>query len=151
MEHGLVVIEAERDPGDVLREAGELAAGVGAELTLLYVTTEAEYERKRETLAEYADHEDTEYNLDNALDGAESFVRDLGRTVLSDLDLTFTMAVSFDDLSEEVLDYAPRHDVDHVFLTGRKRSPVGKAVFGDEAQDIILNFDGATTIMTQQG
>jgi len=34
-----------------------------------------------------------------------------------------------------------------VFLTGKKRSPTGKAVFGDRSQAIILNFDGPVTTL----
>lgn len=149
MDHALVVVQADYDPTEVVREAGELAAGVDARLTLLYVTTEEEYESKRTTLAEYADHPDTQYTVDDALNGAENFVEDLGASILGDVDIRFDTDATFGDLDEEALDYADQHDVDHIFIAGRQRSPVGKAVFGDEAQSIILNFDGATTIFTQ--
>jgi len=35
-----------------------------------------------------------------------------------------------------------------VFVRGRRRSPTGKAVFGDTAQAVILNFDGFVTVAT---
>jgi hypothetical protein len=36
-----------------------------------------------------------------------------------------------------------------VFLAGRKRSPTGKALFGDQTQAVILDFDGAVTVITK--
>lgn len=149
MEHALVVMQADYDPTDIVREAGELAAGVGAELTLFYVTSEETYRQKRDALTEYADHADTRYNIDDALTGAENFAKDIATSVLSDMDITINTAASFGELDEEALNYARGHDIDHIFIAGRERSPVGKAVFGDEAQNVILNFDGATTIFTQ--
>lgn len=47
-----------------------------------------------------------------------------------------------------LLDVADEYDCDHVFLAGRKRSPVGKALFGDLTQQVILEFDGPVTIVT---
>ncbi|ARS91023.1 universal stress protein [Natrarchaeobaculum aegyptiacum] len=51
-------------------------------------------------------------------------------------------------LPESVLETAAESDCGQVFLTGRRRSPVGKAVFGDVAQQIMLEFDGPVTITT---
>ena len=39
----------------------------------------------------------------------------------------------------QVVDYADRHDVSYVVIGGRRRSPVGKALFGSTAQKILLN------------
>ncbi|QSG01463.1 universal stress protein [Natranaeroarchaeum sulfidigenes] len=49
---------------------------------------------------------------------------------------------------DAVLDIADEYDCDHVFLAGRKRSPVGKALFGDLTQQVVLEFDGPVTIVT---
>lgn len=51
-------------------------------------------------------------------------------------------------IPEAILDVADEDDCDHVFITGRKRSPVGKAIFGDMAQHVLLEFDGPVTITT---
>lgn len=52
------------------------------------------------------------------------------------------------ELPDSVLDVAAENDCEHVFLTGRRRSPVGKAIFGDAPQQILLEFDGPVTITT---
>jgi nucleotide-binding universal stress UspA family protein len=48
-----------------------------------------------------------------------------------------------------VLAEARHRGCDHVFVTGRKRSPAGKAIFGDVAQRIVLEFDGAVTVLAE--
>ncbi|PCR91670.1 universal stress protein [Natrinema ejinorense] len=45
------------------------------------------------------------------------------------------------DTEEDILEEAEAFDVDSIVLGGRKRSPVGKAIFGSTTQGIILNSD----------
>lgn len=49
------------------------------------------------------------------------------------------------DIDDAILSAADRLNCDHIFLVGRKRSPTGKAIFGDVAQRVLLNFDGLVT------
>ncbi|MFC7157085.1 universal stress protein [Halomarina halobia] len=51
------------------------------------------------------------------------------------------------DPAEEIVDYAESVDADAIVVPGRKRSPVGKAVFGSVTQDVILNADRPVTIV----
>lgn len=51
------------------------------------------------------------------------------------------------DPADEIVDYAESIDADTVIIPGRKRSPVGKAVFGSVTQDIILNGDLPVTVV----
>lgn len=48
---------------------------------------------------------------------------------------------------EEVVEYADSVDADNIVVPGRKRSPVGKAVFGSVTQDIVLNAGQPVTIV----
>jgi nucleotide-binding universal stress UspA family protein len=45
------------------------------------------------------------------------------------------------DPASELLRYAREVDARYVVVGGRKRSPVGKAVFGSVTQEVILNAD----------
>lgn len=47
---------------------------------------------------------------------------------------------------ENILDEAERYDVQGIVLGGRKRSPVGKALFGSVTQQVILNTDLPVTV-----
>lgn len=43
------------------------------------------------------------------------------------------------DPADEVVDYAESNDAAYLVAAGRKRSPVGKALFGSVVQSILLN------------
>lgn len=50
------------------------------------------------------------------------------------------------DVAGAVGRVADEMDADGIFVSGRRRSPVGKAVFGSTAQQIILDADRPVTI-----
>lgn len=147
MDHALAVVGADDVTKDLVREAGELAAGVDAKLTLLCVTSEEEYAEEREAL-ESVPEADVTYSVEQALEGARSFARDVGREVLEDVDVEYETSGAVGDRGETILERAATEGCDHVFLTGQRRSPTGKAIFGDATQRVILDFDGPVTVVT---
>ncbi len=146
MERALAVVEAKEATKDLVAEAGKLANGVGADLTLLHVTTEEEFQDRRSTLENVAGL-DAEYNVDNARSGAQQFAQKVGKEALDD-DIEFSAIGRIGNPQETILTTASENDIDHIFIHGKQRSPTGKAVFGDTAQAIILNFDGPVTVTT---
>ncbi|WP_265108472.1 universal stress protein [Halosolutus halophilus] len=60
---------------------------------------------------------------------------------LEDHDVDVTILEDSGDTEDDILDWAEEYDVDAIVLGGRKRSPVGKAVFGSVTQSVILNTD----------
>ena len=145
MDRAIAVVEASDSAKTLVEEAGELAAGVGAELLLVHVTTDSEYAERRESMMSVPSL-DVNYTVDDALDGAEKFANDVGRDVLDDVE--YEPVGRLGEKGDEVLALAEERDADHIFLAGRKRSPAGKAIFGDVTQRIILEFDGAVTVVT---
>lgn len=150
MERGLVVAERTDAHRDLLREAGEHANGANAELVVLRVMTEAEYEADAETLASIGSVENVSYDSRAVLDAAANDLQEMARDVLPETIAVETVAKATDedDIATAVLDTAADHDCDHVFVLGRHRSPAGKALFGDVAQRIVLDFDGYVTLHT---
>jgi nucleotide-binding universal stress UspA family protein len=147
MEHALAVVGPDDVTKDLVREAGELAAGVDADLTLLCVTSEDEYAEEREAL-ESIPEADVSYSVEQALEGARSFAKDVGIEVLSDIDIKYETAGAVGEKADIILEGAQNHGCDHVFLTGQRRSPTGKAIFGDVTQRVILDFQGPVTVVT---
>ena len=147
MERAIAVVEATDSAKDLVREAGELAAGVDAELLLVYGITESEYAESRESMSSITAF-DVNYTVDEAVDGARKFAEDIGREVLSDVDVEYEAVARLGEKGDEVLAVADERDADHIFMAGRKRSPTGKAIFGDVTQRVILEFDGAVTVVT---
>ncbi len=149
MDRALALVESDEATKALVREAADLAAGVDAELLLLHVTTEEEFEEQADALAGMAEYGGA-YGSENARDGAQSFARDIGEEVLDgvDVDVDWRPIGALGDTATEVVDVAEEFGADHVFIRGRSRSPAGKAIFGDLAQDVILNFEGAVTVTT---
>ena len=147
MKRVLVVVEGTESTKELVREAGELAAGVGAEVLLVHVTTKEEFSEYATSLASISDR-DTGYSIDRAREGARQFADDIGQEVFEGLSVEYEAIGALGDKKEQVLKIAHENDCDHLFISGRKRSPTGKALFGDVTQSILLTFDGAVTVTT---
>ncbi len=63
------------------------------------------------------------------------------REHLADNDIDATIIEDSGDATADIIDQADEYDVDAIVLGGRKRSPVGKAVFGSVTQSTILDTD----------
>ena len=71
---------------------------------------------------------------------------ELAESELDDLDVTYRTIGLVGTVPDDIIATAEELACDHVFVVGGHRSPIGKAVFGDEAQSLILNFDGPITV-----
>ncbi|MGZ0746858.1 universal stress protein [Haloparvum sp. AD34] len=147
MERALAVVDPTDAAKDLVREAGTLAAGVGADVVVIHVTTEDEYSGRREAM-EAIPNGTTNYTPEEAEAGATQFAQDVAEETLSDVDVEFETAGYLGKKAQKTLEAADEYGCDHVFLAGRKRSPTGKAVFGDATQQVILDFDGPVTVLT---
>ncbi|WP_436907268.1 universal stress protein [Halosimplex marinum] len=146
MDRPLVVYDDENT--ELLEEAGEIAAGVDAQLIVLSLMTADEFREAREALDVVAKEEHTAYDDSVVIDAAKKQARETAKELFDDdVDYRIVGARIGDGESEadRILEVADDNSVDHVFITGQKRSPTGKAVFGDRVQSIILNFDGPVT------
>lgn len=148
MRKALVVVDSVDGIDRITREAGELAAGVGAEMVLLHVTSESDYEEDRKAMEGIDAVDGASYDFDQAKEGAREFARDLGKQVLQNIDVEYEVMGAVGEPYEQIMQAAEEYDCDHIFMTGKKRSPSGKAIFGDTAQRVILNFNNPVTILT---
>lgn len=152
MDRGLVLIEGIDSHRRLLQEAREHALGADAELVLLVTLSESEYEETRGMLDTIADVENTSYTDAEVLAAATNDAEELANDVLADRAVSYDIVPRVADENEHadtVIAVAEENDCDHVFVLGRKRSPTGKAIFGDLAQHVVLNFDGYVTLHTQ--
>ncbi|ELY47456.1 universal stress protein [Natronorubrum sulfidifaciens] len=71
---------------------------------------------------------------------------------LEDNGVDVTVLEGSGDVEEgDILTRADEYDVDAIVLGGRKRSPVGKAVFGSVTQSVILNTDRPVVVTGGSG
>lgn len=152
MERGIVTVEETQRHRQLLREAGEHASGSDAELVLVALIPESNFEEDIETLDSIGEVENVQYGESTAVEAARTEVLDIAEEVLSDLDVSVspaTAVVDEDEQAEALVRLGEKHDCDHAFIVGRSRSPTGKALFGDDAQKVLLNFDGYVTVHLQ--
>ena len=144
MKRALAVVTQDERSKHVVREAGELAAGVGSELLLLTVIPEEEYERKREAMEDAGST--TPYTVSQAEQSARRQAHTVAAEVLDDVDVEYELLGAVGREASIILNVAEEEDVDHIFMAGRRRSPTQKAVFGDLTQRVLLNFEGTVTV-----
>ena len=89
------------------------------------------------------------YDDDAILDAARDDARRIADEDLADLDVEYdsvAVVAEDDDRDERIVAVAENHGCDSVFLVRRRRSPTGKALFGDTAHKVALNFSGRVVL-----
>lgn len=143
MARALVVVEPHPSIEELLDVASDFARGSGAELLLFHAADKFENDRVREQMREFTGRD---HSYRTGIEGAKAFATDLGETLLAD-DVDFAVAGAFGDKADRIISAVDRHDCTHVFLTARRRSPTGKAVFGDVSQTVLLNASVPVTVV----
>ena len=136
----LVAIEDDRDRMDpVIDQAAAIASGLEAAVVLVHVFSEARFDALLGEIDAEATSPDALARQNETVREAAAAMRDRG------LDIEIYGAVG--DPAQELLALIDAHDIDHVFLGSRKRSPTGKAVLGSVAQRIILSSGRPCTVV----
>lgn len=151
MDHALVVIDDTDAHRALLAESGQLAHDNGTKLTVLSWITPDETDEAAKNLEVIEQTEGTSYSSPDSAAAAKQFAKDFATNVFDSFDdqIEFTpegIVTEEDERTEEILRTAERLGCDHLFIVGRRRSPTGKALFGDFAQQILLNFTGTVTL-----
>lgn len=123
----------------VVSRAHELAEAFDDELVVLHVMTQERFDARSENQPEYYVDEGANDAANRAETIAERAIPDSDRIVPKG-------RVGTPD--EEIIDAADRYEPRYLVLGGRKRSPVGKALFGSITQSVLLQVETPTvTIM----
>lgn len=143
IDHILIAIGGEQMNVDSVAEhVAEIADGVDAEVTLFRAHTEAEFDKWLEEMGYDSAPPDELSRRDSNIRTAADRLREDG--------IKLTIAGEVGPPAETVIEYAQSHDVDHVFVGGRRRSPAGKALLGSVSQDILLGLDVPCTFVLNE-
>jgi nucleotide-binding universal stress UspA family protein len=130
----------ERDRDRIERLAGtaaDIAGPAGATVALAHAFSREAYEEVRENL----DVDDYSETTPDDIAARYTTIRDLSDAMeAAGVEYTEHGRVSDgDSVGECIVALANDADADLVIVSGRKRSPAGKAVFGSTAQEVMLN------------
>ncbi|ELY59025.1 universal stress protein [Natronolimnohabitans innermongolicus] len=146
MHTALVVLTEESADEQLLAAAKRYATGTDTELLVCTFVDRQEYQREARTDARDGNQVST---LEMIESDAEAEAESVASQAFEGTDISYTALGAAGELPERIIELANERDCDHVFVTGRNRSPTGKALFGDVAQTVLLRFDGATTVTTK--
>lgn len=128
----LAAVDGEPGSEKVVATASDLAENHGEELVVLHVMPQEEYERQQDASPELT------------LDRAQGNARDTaGEVVVEELGRTdgVTVRGEVGDVEETILGVADALDARYLVLGSRRKSPVGKALFGSTTQALLLDAD----------
>lgn len=134
------IVAAVGDPSrdtPVVREGRKLAERLGEDLYVVLVMTSDEFVDLERTSIERTgrtvEREDIEAQ-------AEEVASEIAETAIED-DFPYEVAAFVGEPVDELQRFSEEYDVEYLVIGGRKRSPIGKLVFGSTAQSILLNYD----------
>lgn len=130
----IAAVDTDGHSETVLREAAKLTDAFEQELHVVHVLSRSEFVSLERTSVE-----DTGEGIDptEIRRIAEETVVELVED--ADVEVEYTPVGLMGDAADEIIRYAREHDAEYVVLSSRKRSPVGKALFGSVTQSVLLN------------
>ncbi|GAB3673042.1 universal stress protein [Halopiger thermotolerans] len=145
MEKVLVVQTDDEPDQKLLRTAKDHVTGTEKEILFCRIVDEKQFQNNLQRQA--TSDRDVE-SVDEMEQLATSEADEIATDAFGD-DISYTTLGVVGTIPSDILRIADEENCGHVFVSGKKRSPTGKAVFGDVAQSIILQFDGPVTVTTQ--
>lgn len=144
----LGAVDGEHRPDKVVETAHELAAAYGDDLVVLNVLEEEAFDdrqRRRE-------QQDSTYLVDDGRSDAKNAAEQVVEATLGEANAEeVTVRGRVGEPVNEILNEADRLDARYFVIGGRKRTAVGKAIFGSVTQSLLLNADlPVVTVMREE-
>lgn len=121
----------------VVEVAYDLATTYDDTLVALHVVPEEDFEAHKRALEDNPEFHD--FSLSQEAESAKRIARTFVTETIDDLDTSrLEPRGRVGDIASEILAEVDRLDPRFLVIGGRRRSPVGKALFGNTAQELLL-------------
>lgn len=152
----MAAVDGERKPERVVEIAHDLASVYDDDLVVIHVMPQREFDEIHEAVEQrdgglqstggvpYLRYSSGSTGSGYYIEDAQRDAREVARAVavetLDDISgIEFVGRVG--NVTEAILDESDRIDARYIVAGGRRRTPVGKAIFGSTLQSILLNAD----------
>ena len=134
----LGAIDENASSRSVVKIGYDLAVTYDEPFVPFHVIPEAEYRAHREAIHRISGF--TEFTISQEEESAKQFARKYTMEVLPDVDMSrLEPAGSVGDPAEEIIAFAESIEPQFLVISGKRQSPVGKALFGSVAQQVLLH------------
>lgn len=136
----LVAIDENERSRIVANIGFDLAEAYDDDLVALHVMPEEDFDAHRRAIQNIPEFRD--YSIEHAKDSAAKFAKEFVVESVKDIGPQRIDARGrIGDVPEEILSEADSLEPRFLVISGRRRSPAGKAIFGNTAQQILLNAE----------
>lgn len=116
----------------IIAQARELADAYDVKLHVVHVKEFSVGHLQTESAQDTTDIEDVQRE-------AKDIASELGSKVVNEE--SFEPVGLVGSPPEEIIEYSKEHNAEYIVVSGRKQSPVGKALFGSVTQSLLLNAE----------
>lgn len=141
----LVVQRADEPDEQLLRAAKKYVTGTNTEILFCRIVDEKQFQNNLQRQSKSGRRAESIEEMESI---ATSDAEEIAKDAFGD-DVPYRAMGTVGTIPDDLIRIAGEEDCEHVFVTGKQRSPTGKAVFGDVAQSIILQFEGPVTVTTR--
>lgn len=135
----LAAIDETERAKTVVSIANDLATAYDDTLVVLHVIPRDDYESHRDEIRDIPGFEN--FSISQKVDSAAGFAERLVNETLDAPTVEIKTRGRIGDIADETLAEAMKVDPKYLVISGKRRSPTGKAFFGSSTQKILLNAD----------